>query len=103
MINKVILAGSLAEEPSARQTAAGDYVCNIVLSVRRNGSTSKTDNIICEAWGNTALFLSKYTRKGTKLDVEGSLRVRRNFDPEKKTNTFEQLVRIDTVDFSSAE
>ena len=104
MINKVILTGVLAEEPSVRQTAAGEYVCSIVLSVKRKkGSSFKTDNIVCEAWGNTALFLSKYAKKGTGLDIEGSLRVKRKFDPEENVNRFEQVVRIDTVDFSAAE
>lgn len=100
MTNKVFLFGSIAEEPTVRQTAAGDYVCDIFLSVRRKDN--KIDNIRCEAWGRSALYLVKNVKKGMLLDVEGSLRVRRKFDEKEQRNIVEQFVRIDTVDLTTA-
>ena len=95
MVNKVFLVGSLAEEPSVRQTAAGSYVCDVFLSVSRKDH--KTDYIRCEAWGQTALFISRNIKKGMVLDVEGSLRVKKNYDKKEQRNIFEQFVRIDTI------
>ena len=103
MTNKVFLAGKIADEPSARQTAAGAYVCNIILSVRRRNDKNdeRTDNIACEAWGNIALYIVKSLKKGDFIEVEGSLRVKKKYDADGNTERFEQIVRIDGVEFYS--
>ena len=78
-MNKVILMGRITADPELRQTQSGISAVRFNLAVNRKFANKETgereaDFISCQAWRNTAEFISKYFRKGSMICVEGSLR-----------------------------
>ena len=77
--NKVILGGRLTADIELKQTTSGISVCTFSLAVNRKtakDAEQKTDFITCQAWRQTAEFLSRYFKKGSSLCIVGSLQVR---------------------------
>lgn len=78
-LNKVILAGRLTSDVELKQTTSGVSVCSFTLAINRkyqaNGA-QQTDFIQCQAWRQTAEFISKYFKKGSALCISGSIQVR---------------------------
>ena len=72
-LNKVILGGRLTSDIELKQTTSGLSVCSFSLAVNRKGKDAGTDFIDCQAWRQTAEFLSRYFSKGSSLCVVGSL------------------------------
>jgi single-strand DNA-binding protein len=78
-LNKVILAGRLTSDVELKQTTSGVSVCSFTLAINRKFSTNgqqQTDFIQCQAWRQTAEFISKYFKKGSALCISGSIQVR---------------------------
>lgn len=74
--NKVILGGRLTADPELKQTTSGISVCSFSLAVNRKvgkDQPQKTDFIDCQAWRQTAEFISRYFKKGSSLCVVGQL------------------------------
>lgn len=77
-INTVILMGRLTADPELRQTAGGISSCSFTIAVTRaypnqNGER-ESDFIRCQAWRQTAEFISRNFCKGKLILVEGNLR-----------------------------
>lgn len=78
-LNKVILAGRLTADVELKQTPSGVSVCSFTLAINRKFSANgqqQTDFIQCQAWRQTAEFISKYFKKGSALCISGSIQVR---------------------------
>ena len=78
-LNKVILAGRFTADVELKQTPSGVSVCSFSLAVNRKYSKDgkqQTDFIQCQAWRNTAEFISRYFKKGSALCISGSIEVR---------------------------
>lgn len=77
MLNKVLLIGNLGRDPEYRTTATGTSVCNLSLATteKYNGE-SKTEWHKLVSFGKTADNLARYTKKGSKLYIEGQLQTR---------------------------
>ena len=78
-LNKVILGGRLTADVELKQTPSGVSVCQFSLAVNRRFSKEgeqQTDFINCQAWRQTAEFISRYFRKGSSLCVVGSIQTR---------------------------
>lgn len=78
-MNKVMLIGRLTADPELRQTQSGVASCQFTVAVNRkfadkNTGERQADFIRCQAWGQTADFVSRYFTKGKMIIVEGSLR-----------------------------
>lgn len=76
MINSVVLMGRLTFNPELKTTSNGISVINFQIAVDRSVSKGKerqSDFIDCQAWRNTAEFISKYFKKGNMIAVEGSI------------------------------
>ncbi|MCF7668157.1 MAG: single-stranded DNA-binding protein [Verrucomicrobia bacterium] len=79
--NKVILVGNLTRDPELRFTPKGTAVTKLGLAVNRMwrddaGNMNKEATFIdIDVFGRQAETLSKYTRKGRPLLVEGRLRL----------------------------
>ena len=71
MINKVILMGRLTADPELRQTTTGISSCNFTVAVDRGYKSAngekQTDFIRCQAWKQTAEFVSRYFSKGKMI------------------------------------
>ncbi len=78
-LNKVILAGRVANDIELKQTTDGMYVLQFNLAVNKKYSKDpeqKADFISCVAWRGTAEFIAKYFRKGSSLCISGSIQTR---------------------------
>lgn len=76
-MNKVLLIGRLTADPDYRQTPQGIPTCRFTVAINRpyqKDREQETDFISCQAWKNTADFVSRYFSKGKPIVVEGSLR-----------------------------
>lgn len=80
-MNLTVLTGNIATDIELRQV--GDtVVTSINLAVRDNFKKDVTHFIRVEAWGKTAELLNQYCSKGSKIGVEGSLKVDKFKDKE---------------------
>lgn len=78
-LNKVVLGGRLTADPELKQTTSGISVCSFSIAVNRRfqkEGEQTADFINCQAWRNTAEFISKYFRKGSSICVTGSIQTR---------------------------
>ena len=69
----------MCSDPELRQTQSGVASCQFTVAVNRkfadkNTGERQADFIRCQAWRQTAEFVSKYFSKGKMIAVEGSLR-----------------------------
>lgn len=100
-MNKWVGIGNVVKDIELRQTSGGVAYCNFTLAVNRNykadGETI-TDFIPCTAWRGVAETLSKYTHKGDKLAVYGSIEIRayEDTDGNKRTAT---SVNVSDIEF----
>lgn len=81
-MNNVILTGRIAKDLELKYTQSNKIYCRFTLAVDRGMSKEKkqeakgqptADFINCVAWGTTAEVLNKYTAKGKKILVNGSI------------------------------
>lgn len=80
-LNKVMLMGHLTRDVELRNIPGGSSVGNIGIAVSRKwkdkGGESKEETcfVDCEAWGQTAETIAKYTAKGHPIYLEGRLKL----------------------------
>ena len=81
-MNTVCLVGNLTRDIELRYTQSGTAVCGFGLAV--NERTKKGEEWVddpvfvdCTAFGRSAEVLSEYCSKGTKIGLEGKLRLER--------------------------
>lgn len=78
-LNKVVLCGRLTADVELKQTQNGIAVATFTLAVNRRvaqGKPQETDFISCQAWRQTAEFISRYFKKGSALCITGSIQTR---------------------------
>ena len=82
MINRVVLVGRLTRDPELRKTNSGMSVSSFTVAVdnrmKEPDGTRGTTFMTCSIFGNQAENVAKFTRKGSMVGVEGSLK-QRNF------------------------
>ena len=100
-MNKVFLKGRLTNEPELRQTPNGVSVSKFTIAVNRRFDREKTDFINCEAWRNTAEFISKFFCKGKEIAVVGELHIDKS-EKDGKTNYFTNVV-VDEAEFCGSK
>lgn len=74
-MNKVILIGRLVRNIELKYTTNNKEVIDTVLAVDRQNDKKETDFINIQVWGKQAENLSIYCKKGSKIAVDGELRV----------------------------
>ena len=104
-MNKVILLGRICNDPELRQTQSGISSCRFTVAVNRKFKNEHTgeydaDFIPCQAWRQTAEFISKYFSKGKMIALEGSLRTGKYTDKNHSDVThYTTDVFVDNVEF----
>lgn len=101
-MNKVILMGRLTANPECKQTQNGVAMCRFTIAVNRQYQKDKqqeSDFITCQAWRNTADFVSRYFSKGKPIIVEGSLR-NNNYTDKNGINHYGMNVLVESVEFT---
>ena len=96
-MNVVTLIGRLCNEAELKTTQSGVSVTSFTLAVDRSytpkGQDKQTDFIPCVAWRNTAEFITRYFRKGSRMAVKGELQQRSyTANDGSKRNVFEVIV-----------
>lgn len=83
MLNKVILIGNLGNDPEVRTLDNGNQLANFSLATSETYTNKNSGEKVtntewhrCVAYGKPAEIIGKYTKKGSKLYVEGSIHTR---------------------------
>ena len=102
MINRIVLVGRLTKDPELRQATSGRAITSFTLAVDGRGKkadgTKDTSFIPCVAFGQTAENMSKFTRKGSLVGVDGTLN-QRKYQKQDGTNASVLEVLCDSVRF----
>lgn len=108
-MNKVVIMGRLTADPELRQTHSGISSCRFTVAVNRRFKSKDTgeteaDFISCQAWRQTAEFVSKYFNKGSMICLEGSLRTGSYQDKNHSDVThYTTDVLVDNVEFCGSK
>jgi single-strand DNA-binding protein len=103
-MNKVFLIGNLTRDPELTETASGVPVCHFSIAVNRGYATQdgerQTDFFNCTAWRAMAETIARYTKKGKKVAVSGSIQLRNYEDNQGVKRTAVDIIAQD-VEFLS--
>ncbi len=101
-MNKVILVGNLARDPEFQTTPTGVSLCRFSIAVQRRFSNAEgnreADFINVVAWRQTAEFVNKFFKKGSRIGIVGSLQSR-SYDGNDGTKKFVTEVVADEAEF----
>ncbi len=100
-MNKVFLIGNLTRDPELTETAGGVKICRFSIAVTRNYQTDgerKTDFFNCVAWRGLGETVARFTRKGNKVAVTGSIELRNYEDNQGVKRTGVDIV-VQDVEF----
>ena len=102
MINRVVLVGRLTRDPELRKTQTGTAVCSFTVAVdnrqKNLDGTRGTTFVSCVVFQASADNMSKFTRKGSLVGVEGRLN-QRNYQRQDGTKASVLEVICDSVQF----
>lgn len=103
-MNKVFLIGNLTRDPELTETAGGVKICRFSIAVNRSYTAGdgerKTDFFNCVAWRGLGETVARFTRKGNKVAVVGSIELRNYEDNQGVKRTGIDIVAQD-VEFLS--
>ena len=100
-MNKVILKGRLTATPELKTTTTDIYVTDFSVAVNRRFNKEQTDFINCQAWRQTAEFISKYFEKGQEILIVGELHIDK-WDKDGETR-YSTRVSVDEVEFCGSK
>ena len=96
-MQRYIATGNLTRNLELRYTKDNKPVIETVLAVRR-GFTDETDFITIQVWNKQAENLVKYCGKGSRILVEGEIRVTSYKNKEDKT-IYKTYVMVNNVEY----
>ena len=98
-VNKMIAIGNIVKDPAVAETTTGKTVANFTLacSEKIKGKDS-VEYINVVAWEKLAQNIQAYTKKGSKVYVEGKLTTRSYDDKEGNKKYLTEVVAF-KVDF----
>ena len=103
-MNKVFLIGNLTRDPELSETNGGVSVCRFGIAVNRRFSSQdaerQTDFFNVTAWRALGETVARFTKKGNKVAVVGSIQIRNYEDNNGQRRTFVDVV-ADEVEFLS--
>ena len=98
-MKKVFLIGNLTRDPELTETPSGVPVCHFAIAVSRNYSSQdgerQTDFFNCTAWRGMAETIARYTKKGKKVSVVGSIQMRNYEDNQGVKRTAVDIIAQD--------
>lgn len=99
-MNKIEIMGRLTRDVEVRETKNKKQVYTFTLAVPRKADKEKVDFINCVAFSNLGEILKKYTAKGKRIIVCGSLNIDNYEDKDGNTK---QYVNVLVDDFYFAD
>lgn len=100
-MNISAISGRLVRDPELRRSTSGKAVTSFTVAVDRPGVKDKTDFIDCVAWEKKAEFVSRYFRKGQRIEVSGVLTTR-TYEKDGQNRKSTEL-RVDQVFFGDSK
>ena len=101
-MNKVFLIGNLTRDPELTETPSGVSTCRFSIAVNRNYTSQdgerQTDFFNCTAWRGQAETIARYTKKGNKVAVTGSIQLRNYEDNQGVKRTAVDII-VQDVEF----
>lgn len=101
-MNKCFLIGNLTRDPELTETSNGTKICRFSIAVSRNYSNAdgerQTDFFNCIAWRGLAETVTRYTHKGDKVAVSGSIELRNYEDSQGIKRTAVDIV-VQDIEF----
>lgn len=94
-MNVAAISGNLTRDIELKTTPDGVPVCAFSVAVRRPNTKDKTDFINCVAWREKAEFLSRYFKKGQRIEVAGYITTRKWEDKNKGQHVAVEIVCTD--------
>ena len=95
-MNKVFLIGNLTRDPELRETPSGVAMCRFGIAVQRPYSSSdgerQADFFDCTAWRGLAETVARFTKKGSKVAVAGSIQIRNYEDNQGMRRTAVDII-----------
>ncbi len=95
-MNKVFLIGNLTRDPELRETPSGVAMCRFAIAVQRPYSSQdgerQTDFFECTAWRGLGETIARYTKKGKKVAVSGSVQIRNYEDNQGQRRTAVDII-----------
>lgn len=99
-MNLLIISGNLGQDPEMRFTPTGKPVTNFSIAVNSRGPDNQPEptwfNVIC--WEKLAEITNQYLHKGSKVLVEGRLKVRK-YETKQGEPRFSLDVTANNVEF----
>lgn len=99
MINNVTLIGRLCTDVEIRTTNTGKSVATFRIAVDRafvkQGEQRQADFITIVAWGNQALFVSRYFSKGSMIALRGEIQTRSYEDNSGNKRTATEVLAME--------
>lgn len=89
-MNNICIIGNLTKDIELKSAQSNLSVCTFTVAVKRPHTKETTDFIPCVAWRQSAEFLAKYARKGSRVGVTGTL-TSRVYDDGKSKRTFYEV------------
>ena len=106
-MNKVFLIGNLTRDPELRETPSGVPMCRFAIAVQRPYSSQdgerQTDFFECTAWRGLGETIARYTKKGKKVAVSGSIQIRNYEDNQGAKRTAVDIIVQDCEFLSPRE
>ncbi len=100
-MNKVVLIGNLAKDPEFTIVGADRQLCRLYLAVSRPFSKEPTTDFFnLSVWGKQAEACNKYTKKGSKIAVLGTIQMRNYEGADGSKKTAIDIV-VQEIDFLS--
>lgn len=101
-MNKAILTGRITKDPEMKTTQSGINTCSFTVAVQRKFKNAEgnydADFINCVSWRAQAEFVSKYFKKGSPIEVCGSIQTRNYKDKDGKT-VYVTEINVEEVGF----
>lgn len=101
-MNKVQLVGRLVKDPEVKFTQNQTQFCNFTIAVDRRfkdkDGNRQADFISCVAWKQTAAFIQKYFKKGSRIGIVGSIQTR-TFEDQNGQKRYITEVVVEEAEF----
>ena len=101
-MNKVVLVGRLTRDPEVRSTSSGSNTARFTVAVNRNFKNKDgqydADFVSCVAFRNTAVFVSRFFKKGSMIGLEGRIQTG-SYDAHDGSKRYTTDVVVDNVEF----
>ena len=104
-MNKIILVGRLTKDPEIQATNNGTSLLRFNVAckskLRDEDGEQKVDFFVCVAWREKAELIHKYCKKGSMLQISGSMGSR-SYEKQDGTRQTIWEINVEDVEFLSS-